>query len=106
VDYIRAFIRPYYTGGFNSNSAEYFKHVAEPFYSQIFKGNEFIQFLDTAKKKISDAVIIDDVKNFYNEILIKQEIDGNRCLFLKSDTTPKGLELKSKNHVNVRLEFS
>jgi hypothetical protein len=105
-DYLKAFIRPYYTSGFNNNYPDYYIHVAEPFYSQIFKGDEsFTEFLEESKNKISDIELIEDIKNFHQRLLTRPEIEGNRSLILKSELTPNGLGLKSKNHINVRPEF-
>lgn len=106
-EYLKTFIRPLYSGGINKNHAEYYLHVAEPFYPQIFKSDNalFLKFLETSKSKVSDKELIIDLKEFTSRLLNRPEVDGSKTLMLKSEFFPNGLELKSRNHVVVRPEL-
>lgn len=101
--YVKNFIRPLYSGSINNGFPEYFLHVAEPFYAQIFDLEfSFESFLEVAREKKIDEKLVNDVEAFYKKIKDRPVVDGNKSLMLKNPLISDGLEMKSNLHNGIR----
>ncbi|WP_286736650.1 MULTISPECIES: hypothetical protein [Sphingobacterium] len=105
TNYLKYFIRPYYTGP-NKHNIEFYLHVGEPFCSRIFPNDSFTEFLDTIGDKIADSSLLEDIKEFYNRAISKQNGEDETVILYSPKFTPQyeidRLPLTSSNHKHVR----
>jgi hypothetical protein len=109
-DYLKSFIRPYYSGT-NKTFIDYYFHVPEPFHPQIF-GNDFAGFLNTLPMEGIDQSLIDDIRSFYTDFQNASSLGRDRMVILYSaemdrggmDKPEKMMKLESSEHKWVRQE--
>ncbi|RZJ54097.1 MAG: hypothetical protein EOO44_06285 [Flavobacterium sp.] len=111
-NYLSHFIRPYFTGP-NKSHFDYYYHVPEPFYEQIFPNEDFpfSDFIDKANENNIEKNLIQDINEVYKRIQeIKSENDRRLVLFscemeqLGFQNLERFLKLQSSDHLWVRKE--
>lgn len=112
-NYLIHFIRPYFTGP-NKSHFDYYYHVPEPFYEQIFPNGDFPfgDFIDKANEQNIEKNLIQDINQVYKRIqeIEKSENDRRLVLFSEEMNTlgfqnlERFLKLQSSEHVWVRKE--
>lgn len=109
-NYLKTFIRPYYSGT-TKNSLEHYFHVPEPFHQQIF-GDKFENFLDSVGIEEVEPNLVNDIRAFY--LAFKNVPDSSRdriVILYSAEMQKQGLEkplrmlqIKSTLHEWVRAE--
>jgi hypothetical protein len=116
ADYLQLFFRPYYFGP-NKKHIEYYLHIGEPFFLQIFNNYEtFLIFLEHSKK-LTELPLVEDIIAYINKVrLLDGEKDRYQIFYsdlLKSGeifglyspiAEDKYIKLKSDKHSNVHPE--
>lgn len=115
-EYFKSFFRPYYSGP-NKMDIDYYLHIGEPFFLQIFDGYQgFWSFLKKIDKTVSVS-LVSDLKNYIERIEQKKG-NQDRVLLFESDYWYSGdvrgiyseipqmkyIRLTSSEHVGVRPE--
>ncbi len=106
TEYLRYFIRPYYSGP-NNTDYEYYLHVPEPFYKQIFKlDSDFDSFLAHSQSVVGSNLIT-DIESFIEKL---DKVDDSRektvLLFSRKINmdTDRTVKLQYDQHKWIRPE--
>jgi hypothetical protein len=112
-DYLIHFIRPYYTGP-NKSHFEYYYHVPEPFYEQIFPHEDFSfkDFIDKASQQDIENNLIKDINEIHQRLQkIEKSEDDRKLAFFSEEMESIGfknldrfLKLQSTEHIWARKE--
>ncbi|MEN5378774.1 hypothetical protein [Sphingobacterium kitahiroshimense] len=105
AEYLQNFLRPYYNGP-RKDHLEFYLHVGDPFWPQIFQKDSVLQYLNNIDNTIVDSKLIQDIREYYERVKTKPR-NEDKIVILYSSEYPWSnevhlLKILSKEHKHVR----